>query len=134
MMNALRMVVAGMLLLALGQGRCAAGPLPLKVLYAGNPGSSRARDFVTFLGRHFAKVGTAHYGKVTAAELAPYDVVIFDWTSLYKRDGDGAVDYTAGTVQPPVPPLPEDYAKATVLVGGGGGLVTFTRQLKLRWH
>src|SRR5436309_1779294 len=93
----MRMLVVAVTMLALMVPSPTApdgGPIDLRVLYAGNPGSDRERDFTSFLGRHFARVGTTDYERFKEADAQGYDVVIFDWTSLYPRDQHGKVRET----------------------------------------
>src|SRR5262245_11102879 len=88
----------------------AAEKVNLKVLYAGNPGSPRAKDFVAFLGQHFARVGEANYEKFKAEEARGFDVVIFDWTSIYPRDKDGKIaEKLTSLNSPKTPSLPPDF-------------------------
>src|SRR6516165_12196303 len=77
--------------LALASASRADEPFPLRVLYAGNPGSDRDKDFKTFLEKHFAKVGTTDYRKFKDGDAKGYDAVILDWTSIYPRDRDGKI-------------------------------------------
>jgi hypothetical protein len=112
----------------------AAEPINLKVLYAGNTGSDRAKDFVSFLEKHFAKVGSADFGKFREADAKDYDVVLFDWTSIYPRNKEGKIDNSAGNItMPPAPNLSPDFTKPTILIGAAGGQVAGTRQLKINW-
>jgi hypothetical protein len=121
-------------LMFLGGPATAAEPLRLKVLYAGNPGSTRARDFITFLEKHFVKVGTSDFRKFKEEEARDYDVVLFDWTSIYPRNKEGKIDNKAGSIElPSGPRLSADFAKPTVLIGAAGGQVAGSRQLKINW-
>ena len=118
----------------LGGTALAAEPMNLKVLYAGNPSSERAKDFEAFLKKHFVKVGSADFGKFQEADSKDYDVVIFDWTSIYPRDKTGKIDDSAGNMaMPPAPVLSPAFAKSTILIGAAGGQVAGTRQLKINW-
>jgi hypothetical protein len=109
-------------------------PINLKVLYAGNASSDRAKDFISFLEKHFAKVCSADFGKFQEADAKDYDVVLFDWTSIYPRNKEGKIDNSAGSItMPPGPQLSPDFAKATILIGAAGGQVAGTRQIKINW-
>lgn len=111
-----------------------AEPIPLKVLYAGNPGSDRAKDFVSFLEKHFVKTGSADFGKFKEADANSYDVVLFDWTSIYPRDKAGKIDNSLRNISmPPAPQLSAKFAKATILIGAAGGQIAGPRQLKINW-
>jgi hypothetical protein len=121
-------------LVFLGSASMAAEPINLKVLYAGNPGSERAKDFVSFLNEKFLKVDSADFGKFKEADASAYDVVIFDWTSIYPRNKAGKIDNSAGSItMPPAPHLSANFAKSTILIGAAGGQVAGTRQLKINW-
>src|SRR4051812_1070198 len=85
------MTVAGLALFASGSTTRAGEPIDLKVLYAGNPGSDRERNFNTFLEGHFAKVATTNYEKFQEKDAKDHDVVILDWTSIYPRDENGEI-------------------------------------------
>ena len=50
----------------------------LRILYAGLLETDRAKDFVAFLGDHFAKVETTDYNSFTGSEAAGFDVTIID--------------------------------------------------------
>jgi hypothetical protein len=121
-------------LLVLGSSCTAEELIGLKVLYAGHPDTSRTKDFVSFLEKHFAKVGSADFSKFREANAKGYDVVIFDWTSIYPRNKTGAIDNSAGSItMPPAPQLSPSFAKACVLIGAAGGQLAGTRQLKINW-
>jgi hypothetical protein len=114
---------------------CAAEELiALKVLYAGHPNTDRTKDFVSFLEKHFAKVGSADFGKFRDQDAKRYDVVIFDWTSIYPRNKAGAIDNSAGSMtMPPAPQLSPNFAKASILIGAAGGQLAGTHKLKINW-
>ena len=121
-------------LAALSQTASAAEKVNLKVLYAGNPGSPRAKDFVSFLGKHFARVGETSYEKFKADDAREFDVVIFDWTSIYPRDKDGKILPKMTTLNSPKSPrLPPDFDRPAVLIGAAGGSVAGQLRLKIDW-
>lgn len=110
-------------------------PIALNVLYAGNPGSAREKDFTALLGKHFARVATADYQKFTADQAKGHDVVILDWTSIYPRDKDGKILEKIDGLNSPTPPkLAEDYNRATILIGAAGGFVGQALRLKIDWR
>ena len=128
------MAVAATALFACGGPSRAAEPIDLKVLYAGNPGSDRERDFTKLLRDHFAKVGTADYRTFAADRAKGYDVVILDWTSIYPRDEHGKIPEKFTRLNAPTPPkLSPDYDRPTILVGAAGGYVTMPMSLKINW-
>jgi hypothetical protein len=109
-------------------------PFPLKVLYAGNPGSDREKDFKTFLEKHFAKAGTTDYRQFKENDAKGYDVVILDWTSIYPRDKDGKIGKMLNGLNSPKPPkLTESYHRPTILIGAAGGFAAQPLQLKINW-
>ncbi len=107
----------------------------IKVLYAGNPGSDRENDFVAFLERHFNKVGKTSYEKFNASQAKGYDVVIFDWTSIYPRDKDGKIKKPFNGLHSPTPPeLSEQYDRPSILIGAAGGFLGTALKLKIDWR
>jgi hypothetical protein len=108
--------------------------IALNVLYAGNPGSPRTKDFVSFLQQHFAKVGETSYEKFKPDEAKGYDVVVFDWTSIYPRDKNGKIDEKLANVHSPTPPqLSREFNRPAVLIGAAGGSLAGHFQLKIDW-
>jgi hypothetical protein len=118
----------------LGGAATAGDKIDLKVLYAGNPDSPRTKDFVTFLSKHFTKVGETNYEKFKEDEAKAYDVVIFDWTSIYPRDKDGKLaEKLTGIHTPKAPTLSETFDRPAVLIGAAGGSVAGSLGLKINW-
>jgi hypothetical protein len=112
----------------------AADTIDLKVLYAGNPGSDRSQDFTSFLEKHFAKVTATDFRKFQEDEAKGYDVVIFDWTSIYPRKSDGALDNLSnGISMPPAPSLSSSFDRPAILIGAAGGALTKKMSLKINW-
>ncbi len=109
-------------------------PFALKVLYAGNPGSDREKDFVSFLEKHFVKVDKADYQKFTEDRAKGHDVIILDWTSIYPRDKDGKITPNLTGMNSPTPPrLSERYDRPTILIGAAGGFAARQSRLKITW-
>jgi len=120
--------------LCLGVTARADEPIALKILYAGNPGSSREKDFVAFLKPSFQAVETTDYRTFQEEQALGHDVVIFDWTSTYPRDKDGKVLENIDHMNnPKVPKLSEKYDRATILIGGPGQRVVKRLRLKIDW-
>jgi hypothetical protein len=120
-------------LAVLGQ-TVAAEKIDLKVLYAGNPGSPRTKDFVSFLGQHFSRVDETNYEKFKADDAKGFDVVIFDWTSIYPRDKDGKIAPTLTSLHSPkTPGLSADFDRPAVLIGAAGGYLARPMRLKIDW-
>jgi hypothetical protein len=128
--------LAGAALALLGPAAHAAEKADLKVLYAGNVDSPRAKDFTSFLEQHFVKVTPVDLGKLRDADAQGHDVVLLDWTSIYPRDKDGKVtqnDQSPGISMPPAVQLSRDFDRPTVLIGAAGGQFSQGRDLKITW-
>jgi hypothetical protein len=120
--------------LACGASLRADEPFDLKVLYAGEPGSDREKDFVSHLGMHFTKVGKAAYQRFTEDQAKGYDVVIFDWGWIYPRDKSGKIDTQSSSLNlPSAPALSQRYDRPTILVGAAGGILGMSVRLKIDW-
>lgn len=93
-------------------GLQAAGLEPLKVLFVGDSGSARAREFESFLRPKFTRFAVAARSDFKPANAAEFDVVVLDWPQ-----GGGA-----GNAWDQSPPLGERAAwtKPTVLLGSAG--------------
>ncbi|HWB13140.1 MAG TPA: hypothetical protein VG826_28200 [Pirellulales bacterium] len=108
--------------------------LDLRILYAGNRESDRAKDFAAFLEEHFAKVTVAGLADFKPSDADGHDVVIFDWTSIYPRDKTGKIDNSLGSISmPQAPALPQRFSRPTVLIGAAGGQLAGSQQLKINW-
>jgi hypothetical protein len=88
----------------------------LKLLYAGQPGSPREKDFVQFLSQRFTDVRTTDLAKFTDDQANGRDVVLFDY------EGDG--------FKAPRPNLSKNYARATVAIGVVGAFICDKQGLK----
>jgi hypothetical protein len=121
--------------LALNSAVRAGEPIDLKVLYAGNPGSDREKDFRALLAGHFAEAGTIDYRRFTEPDAKGYDVVILDWTSIYARDDRGKLKSGADMMihSPTAPKLAESYGRPTILIGAAGANAVGSSQLKINW-
>src|SRR5438874_7656468 len=129
-----RTVAAVAALALLGPAAPAADKADLKILYAGNLDSVRARDFTSFLEQHFARVTPVELGKFKEADAQGHDVVIFDWTSIYPRDKDGKINNSPQApriAMPPTPKLSRDFDRPTILIGAAGGQLAGSLSLKI---
>ncbi len=109
----------------------AAELLDVKVLYAGHPGSDREEDFRSFLRAQVRQVATTDFRTFTVEQARDYDVILFDWTSIYPRDHDGRIASHAGVLDIPTPPrLPTDFDRPAILIGHAGGSVADALRLK----
>ncbi len=109
----------------------------LRVLYVGHPGSEREKDFVQFLGQHFATVKTADLSAFAGKPFADKDMEGFE-VALLDYDGDGFKAPRARVV----PRFPEDVSRVPralegfwltrplITVGVTGGLIASQAGLK----
>lgn len=89
----------------------------LKVLYAGVPGSPRAKSFVEFLKANFEKVGEVDVTKLSKEAAAPWDVVVCDGKRLYPMDPKKpSIDQAQCA-------LPPDFTKPIVMIASMAGTV-----------
>jgi len=133
-MRLLWLLVASLCVFVLGKPAQAGELIPLKLLYAGNPGSDREHDFTAFLGKSFAKVGTTDYRTFKEDDANGYDVVILDWSSIYPRDNQGKIEKDFRGLNSPRPPkLSSTFDRPTILIGAAGGYATMQSQLKINW-
>ncbi len=101
--------------LALGVfGAAAAGATELgqlKVMYVGDSGSTRAKQFESFLRQNVAEVTVVPRSNFTPAEATNFDVVLLDWPQPAEQD------WKAG--RSPLGPRAQ-WNKPTVLLGSAG--------------
>jgi hypothetical protein len=88
----------------------------LRILYVGHPRSDREKDFVQFLGVHFATVKTADLTAFKEKDTEGFDVTILDY------DGDG--------FKAPRPAISPGFSRPLVTVGVVGGLMCSQWRLK----
>lgn len=81
----------------------------LRILYAGHPDSDREKEFVQFLGQHFATVKTADLTAFKEKDAEGFDVTILDY------DGDG--------FKAPRPMISPEFSRPLITVGVPGGLM-----------
>ena len=106
----------------------------LRVLYAGNPGSERMADFQSFLADHFVEVGTTDFEKITVDDARPYDVIVFDWTSIMPRDEAGEVRQDVFQLNmPETPKLPKDWDRPSIIIGAAGTRIADLFRSKIDW-
>ncbi len=89
----------------------------IKVLFAGDPGTERTKDFLTFLGRHFSQVRFADIEQHAHAGSAGHDVIILD-SANYRTKTRG---------------LSRDDGRPTILVGTFGGMLGSRWKLRTNW-
>ncbi|MFC1761162.1 hypothetical protein ACFL6U_03680 [Planctomycetota bacterium] len=89
----------------------------LRILYAGNPGSSREENFVGFLSKHFDTVGTCNLAAFKESDSDDYDLTIMDY------DGDG--------FKAPRPRITQSYTKPVITMGVPGAFICGSLDLKL---
>ena len=83
--------------------------MDVRLLYVGKPDSSREKDFVEFLTKHFKEVKTGDLAKFSESQTDGFDVVVLDW------EGDG--------FKAPRPQLSRQYARSTITVGVAGAII-----------
>jgi hypothetical protein len=110
----------------------------LKILYAGDKGGPRALDFAAFLEKHFTKVTVVALEAFTEREATKYDVVIFDWSSIYPRNQDGKIKFEGvetvrNITPPPVPKLSHNFDQPAIMIGPAGAYITDPLKLKPNW-
>ena len=88
----------------------------LRILYTGNPGSRREKEFIKFLTGHFTKVEAGDLAGFKESDAKGFDVIILDY------DGKG--------FDAPRPQLSPEYARPTVTVGVAGALICGNMSLK----
>lgn len=110
----LALVLPGTAIQAHAQG--APNKIPLRILYAGHPGSARETDFLSFLKQHFRQVDAGDFARLDAKKAKEADVVLLDY------DSDG--------FNGPRATLPEGYTRPTVTIGVIGGLLCSQLRLK----
>jgi hypothetical protein len=126
--------LAGVGVILFGGSARAEEPIAVAVLYAGNHGSDREHDFTNFLKKSFARVGTVDYREFKEGDAKGYDVVILDWTSIYRRDDQGKIKpVSSGIDMPKAPALPDTFNRPTILIGAAGGTATMRSRLKIDW-
>lgn len=86
-------LLMGLLVCAGSGAQSPSGPVggevsKLRILYMGHPGSEREKDFVQFLGQHFATVQTADLGAFAGKAFTDQDAAGFDVT-IFDYDGEG---------------------------------------------
>lgn len=119
---------------ATGEGEPAVAKSPLRVLYAGKPGSDRESNFVAFLTERFATVKTGDYEKFVPEDAEEIDVVIFDWPSIYPRDEQGKIDWKDETMHQPKPPaIDGKFSRPAILIGGAGGGLSHQLHTAINW-
>ncbi len=100
--------------LSLGVVGVAAGATELgqlKVMYIGDAGSTRAKQFESFLRQNVAEVRVAARRSFTPAEATNFDVVLLDWPQPAEQDWK--------TGRSPLGPRAQ-WNKPTVLLGSAG--------------
>jgi len=89
---------------------------PLRILYAGHPGSEREKDFVDFLGGYFGPIETADLKTFRQSQCDDFDVTLLDY------DGDG--------FKAPRPHISSDFSRPIVTIGVPGALMCSGWRLK----
>jgi hypothetical protein len=99
----------------------AQGKISLAVLYVGYPQTSREKDFVDFLEKHFVKVGRGNLDAFRESDVEGYDAVILDY---------GELKIVKNAIQTPKLPFRDGYSRPTLTIGATGALVCNMLKLK----
>ncbi len=89
----------------------------MRILYVGEAGSARAKDFVDFLSQHFGTVTKEDWTTFTESRCADFDVTILDH-ALRPVSGGAST------------PLSPEFSHPIITVGMGGALVARSSKLK----
>ncbi|MBN2181632.1 MAG: hypothetical protein JW715_06940 [Sedimentisphaerales bacterium] len=90
--------------------------IDLRILYVSNPDSSREKDFIDFLSKHFAVVQTGDLKVYKETDSKDFDVTILDY------DGDG--------FKSPKPRISPGFSRPVITVGVTGALICDQLSLK----
>ena len=88
----------------------------LSILYAGQLGKKRAKDFTDFLSKYFTEIKTTDYKTFKGTEYPECDVVI--------------IDYDGKDFDTPTPNLSPSYKRATITMGVPGAFICSRQNLK----
>jgi len=88
----------------------------LKILYAGQPGSDREKDFAGFLKKYFDVVQTGNLQTFKEADTQGFDVTLLDW------------DWN--DLKGPRPRISESFSRPMITLGVPGGLICSQWRLK----
>lgn len=93
--------------------------IPMRILYAGAPGTEREADWLAFLRENFVTADAVSLRDVTRDSAGAYDVVVADWSWRYlAAQGSGVLDLGEGAQGYR---LRESIPTPMVMVGGLGG-------------
>jgi hypothetical protein len=93
----------------------------LRVGYFGRPETSRSKDFVAFLEKHFDSVRQGELDKFKQEDADRFDVVLLDYDEV--RLANGAIHL-------PKLPIYRRYTRPTVTIGATGALISGRLGLK----
>ncbi len=98
-----------------GQEPSPENKIPLRILYAGMPGTARQKDFVSFLSKYFTQVKAVDVLSFKPDQANDSDVVILDKDGIQwgNRGGNPLSDLR----------LPPDYSRATLALGIPGAFL-----------
>jgi len=130
MLPAFAAVALGLLQAPQSPPPATADKLPLRIVYAGNPGTPYTAAWERFLGEHTEAVKVVAASAVRRADLEGFDVLVVDG-EIQTRDEKGDEQLKSEKV-----PLGLDELQGfpVVLVGGQGGVFADALRLKTSWH
>ncbi len=91
--------------------------IDLKVLFAGDPETTRTKDFVDFLGQHFSQVSFCEVSKYNEDDSTGHDVILLDSESFRTR----------------ISGLTKDGGRPTMLIGAFGGMTGSRLQVRTNY-
>ena len=100
----------------------------LRVMLAATPESAQTEAYRSLLAEHFPVVEVMPLDDLATAELDEFDVLVVDGTSERLEDGRNPI---------PAPPPGLSlgtFSIPTVLIGGTGGRISDSLDLKLGWR
>ncbi len=103
------------------QSSAVGGKLSQRVIYFGDLNSARAKDFLDFLRRNFAIVGSANLDPFDEKATEGYDVVILDY---------GELKISNNRIQMPTRAVHRGFDRPTMTLGATGALVSDRLGLK----
>ncbi|HTY61985.1 MAG TPA: hypothetical protein VMG30_06975 [Acidobacteriota bacterium] len=121
-------LIGALLLCSLSVSLPAGEKYSLKVLYIGDPGTPRAKEFMQFLEEHFTRAQALSRESFNPGRAAGWDVVLLEWPqaqiTITVDAASGAPPDLEQIMEKRLGPSPlgprESWSKPTVLLGSAG--------------
>jgi hypothetical protein len=121
-------LIGAFLLCSLSVSVPAGGKYSLKVLYIGDPGTPRAKEFMQFLEGHFTRAQAVSRESFNPSRAAGWDVVLLEWpqgkTGITFDPASGAPPNLEQIMEKRMGPCllgpRESWSNPTVLLGSAG--------------